>query len=170
MAASLDHLVVTAPTLEAATAHVEAALGVELQPGGSHARMGTHNRLLRLGDTCYLEAIAIEPGTTAAIRPRWFGLDAMVAGAPARLATWAAAVPDLGTTLMAAQPSPGTVHAMARGDYQWSITVPADGQPPLSGCAPALIEWTGPRHPAEALPDRGCTLLRLTLVHPGSYH
>lgn len=168
MAASsrLDHLVVTAPTLEAATAHVESLLGVEMQPGGSHARMGTHNRLLRLGETCYLEAIAIEPGAPTEIRPRWFGLDALPASAPARLATWVAATRDLGTVLMGTDPSPGTVHTMERGDYQWSITVPRDGQPPLDGCAPALIEWHDGRHPAQALPDRGCTLLRLTLVHP----
>ncbi len=167
MAASrLDHLVVTAPTLEAATAHVESLLGVEMAPGGSHVRMGTHNRLLRLGETCYLEAIAIEPGAPAAIRPRWFGLDALPARAPARLTTWAAATADLGRVLMDLQPSPGTVHAMARGDWQWRITVPADGQPPLAGCAPALIEWHDAHHPAQALPDRGCTLLRLSLVHP----
>lgn len=169
-ASRLDHLVVTAPTLDAATAHAEAALGVELQPGGRHPRMGTHNRVLRLGDACYLEAIAVEPGAPAAIRPRWFGLDALSAGAPARLATWVAATRDLGSTLMDTTPSPGAVHTMERGDYHWSITVPRDGMPPLAGCAPALIEWRGPRHPASEMIDRGCALLRLTLVHPQPEH
>ncbi|HCV79405.1 VOC family protein, partial [Pseudomonas oryzihabitans] len=50
----LDHLVIVAPTLAAGARYVEERLGVALQPGGQHARMGTHNLLLGLGDG-YLE-------------------------------------------------------------------------------------------------------------------
>src|SRR4051812_12900340 len=50
----LDHLTVTAPTLAQGAAFVRDALGAELQPGGEHPRMGTHNLLLRLGDTLFL--------------------------------------------------------------------------------------------------------------------
>ncbi|MGB8622709.1 MAG: VOC family protein, partial [Paracoccaceae bacterium] len=39
--ARLDHLAVAAETLEAGVAAVEAALGVRLAEGGSHAAMGT---------------------------------------------------------------------------------------------------------------------------------
>lgn len=66
--ASLDHLVVVAPTLAAGAQYVEERLGVVMQPGGKHPRMGTHNLLLRLGD-CYLEVIAPNPDAPAPTRP-----------------------------------------------------------------------------------------------------
>ncbi|WP_439000279.1 VOC family protein [Pseudomonas benzopyrenica] len=59
-ASSLDHLVVVAPTLAAGALYIAQRLGLEMQPGGQHPRMGTHNLLLRLGDA-YLEVIAPDP-------------------------------------------------------------------------------------------------------------
>jgi hypothetical protein len=56
----LDHLAVSAMTLEEGVAHVEAALGVALAPGGQHPLMATHNRRRGLGDV-YLEVIAADP-------------------------------------------------------------------------------------------------------------
>nr|WP_299687654.1 VOC family protein [uncultured Tateyamaria sp.] len=58
----LDHLVVGAPTLAEAQAHIEHQLGVTMQPGGQHAVFHTHNSLLGLEDGLYLEAIAPDPG------------------------------------------------------------------------------------------------------------
>jgi hypothetical protein len=68
----IDHIAVTAPTLEAGAELVRLALGVEPQAGGAHARMGTHNLLLRLGDAVYLEVIAPDP--RARCRPGPAGL------------------------------------------------------------------------------------------------
>jgi catechol 2,3-dioxygenase-like lactoylglutathione lyase family enzyme len=48
--ATPDHLVLAARDLDAAAAWLEDHLGVTLAAGGKHARMGTHNRLLGLGD------------------------------------------------------------------------------------------------------------------------
>jgi catechol 2,3-dioxygenase-like lactoylglutathione lyase family enzyme len=70
-----DHLVLAARDLDAGAAWLESLLGVKLAQGGKHARMGTHNRLLGLGDNFYLELIAIDPDAVAPGRPRWFGLD-----------------------------------------------------------------------------------------------
>ena len=55
--ARLDHLVVTAPTLEGGVEYVADCLGVLPVPGGVHPRMGTHNALVRLGTSQYLEVI-----------------------------------------------------------------------------------------------------------------
>jgi len=63
MMLTFDHLAVTAETLDAGVAAVEAALGVALAGGGKHPHMATHNRLLGLGDL-YLEVIAAEPDAT----------------------------------------------------------------------------------------------------------
>ncbi|MFZ1661557.1 MAG: VOC family protein, partial [Paracoccaceae bacterium] len=39
----LDHIAVSAATLDEGIAHVEATLGVPLAGGGQHAYMSTHN-------------------------------------------------------------------------------------------------------------------------------
>ena len=38
---AIDHLVITAPTLELGTDYVTGLHGVPLEPGGQHLRMGT---------------------------------------------------------------------------------------------------------------------------------
>ncbi|MBL8477737.1 MAG: VOC family protein, partial [Sterolibacteriaceae bacterium] len=70
-----DHLVLAARDLDAGAAWLERQLGATLTGGGKHARMGTHNRLLKLGERFYLELIAIDPQASPPGRPRWFDLD-----------------------------------------------------------------------------------------------
>ena len=48
--ATADHLVVLAPSLASGVAWAEVTLGVTPGPGGEHPLMGTHHRLLRLGN------------------------------------------------------------------------------------------------------------------------
>jgi hypothetical protein len=43
--------------------------------GGVHEKMGTYNRVLKLGQGCYLEIIAINPKAQKPERPRWVELD-----------------------------------------------------------------------------------------------
>ena len=57
----IDHLVVTACSREAGSAWIAERLGVAPRLGGEHAKMGTHNALVRLGETIYLEVIAVNP-------------------------------------------------------------------------------------------------------------
>jgi len=54
----LDHLTVAALSLDEGVAHVRRALGVEIPPGGAHPIMGTHNHLMQLGNSVFLEVIA----------------------------------------------------------------------------------------------------------------
>lgn len=162
----IDHLVITSPSLEAGSQWIFERLGVRPAPGGEHPRMGTHNHLLRLGDTVYLEVIAIQPGAPAPQRPRWFDLDRLPADAPPRLACWVARTEDLPAALAAAGEDLGPAEPMSRGDLRWQISIPRDGVPALGGLAPSLIQWQAPTHPAQGLPDAGCRLEALTLVHP----
>jgi hypothetical protein len=67
----LDHVVIAAGDVAAGAPAVERVLGVPLAGGGKHDRMGTHNRLLRLGSDAYPELIAIDPEGTPPDRPRW---------------------------------------------------------------------------------------------------
>lgn len=110
---ALDHIVVTAPTLEAGIEHVRACLGVEVPPGGAHVQMGTHNRLMRLGEDEFLEIIAVDPAAPAPGRPRWFALD-RYRSKPPRLRTWIARTPDLDASLAAAA-SVGVATEITRG-------------------------------------------------------
>lgn len=65
----LDHITITAFSLEAGAAFVVDALGVAPQVGGEHPRMGTHNLLLRLGESMFLEVIAPNPAVAASSEP-----------------------------------------------------------------------------------------------------
>lgn len=71
----LDHLTVIAPTLAEGVEHVRACLDLDVPFGQRHAYMGTHNHLLQLGSSVYLEIVAPDPDGRAPGRPRWFGLD-----------------------------------------------------------------------------------------------
>jgi hypothetical protein len=159
----LDHLAVAGESLDAAAAHLEAALGLPLQPGGAHARFGTHNRLLGLEDGLYLEAIAIDPNAPAPDGPRWFDLDRLQ-GAP-HLRTWIARVDDLDAALIR-HPEAGQPLALERGDLRWRMAVPASGVLPFDNLFPALIEWQGTAHPAQRLAPSGARLVRLIITHP----
>ena len=159
----LDHLAVSAMTLEEGVAHVEAALGVALAPGGQHPLMATHNRLLGLGDV-YLEVIAADPSAPRPTWPRWFDLDRF-SGVP-RLTNWILACDDLEAEVAQGPKGVGVPVALARGDLRWQMAVPATGRLPFDDAFPALIRWDGTLHPAGLLPDAGVRLLRLEIAHP----
>ena len=163
---ALDHLVVTAPDLRSGIEWVRDLLGAEPQPGGEHREMGTHNCLLRLGASAYLEVIACNPDVSHPGRARWFELDHIEKNSPPRLAAWVARTPDICSAQAACSEPLGKIERMSRGDLEWLITIPEDGSLPLHGAAPILIEWPADTHPVSRLPDAACTLLRLEVLHP----
>ena len=159
----LDHLVVSAATLQDGVDHVETALGVGLAAGGVHAHMGTHNRLLNLGDL-YLEVIAIDPDAAPPPWPRWFDLDNL-AGAP-RLTNWVVATADLDAEVARGPAGLGVATALSRGDLRWRMAIPATGVLPLGDAFPALIEWQGAAHPTRQLGGSDMRLRELVVVTP----
>lgn len=166
MKTTIDHLAIVAPDLDTGCTFVSDCLGVDLQPGGVHPRMGTHNRLLRLGTHLYLEVIAVDPSATRPDRPRWFGLDRLKPDSPPRLATWVARTDDIYAAVASCRTVLGNVEPITRGTLSWQITIPADGSLPLAGAAPTLIQWEREPHPASALEDKGCSLLALEVFDP----
>jgi hypothetical protein len=183
----LDHLVVSARTLDEGTRHVAETLGVAPTGGGAHPLMRTHNRLLGLWGGVYLEVIAVDPEARApsgeaeeanGARARLFALDDAATHArlangpylshwvarverPRRLAVWQAQYP--------ARIAP--VVPMTRGDFAWALTVPDDGAFPAwqgagGGVLPSLIQWDSARQPAAVLPDTGIALKALKATHP----
>lgn len=160
----LDHIAIAAENLDDGVAWVEDRLGVAMSGGGKHPAMGTHNRLLSLGDL-YLEVISIDPDAAPPPYPRWFDLDSF-SGLP-RLTNWILRCPDLQDGLAEMPAGTGVPMSLARGDLRWQMAVPGSGVLPLDGYAPALITWQGPAHPAPLLPESGVRLVNLTVSHPG---
>lgn len=160
---SFDHIAISALDLAEGVAVVEDALGLALAGGGQHPHMATHNRLLGLGDL-YLEVIAADPSAPRPAWPRWFDLDNF-SGAP-RLTNWIARSESLSADLALAPLGTGIPVDLQRGDYRWTMAVPADGKLPFDGCFPALIQWHGTLHPARALPESGVRLTGLEIAHP----
>ncbi|WP_298919813.1 VOC family protein [uncultured Roseobacter sp.] len=160
----LDHLAVAGETLAEACKHVEQSLGVKMQPGGRHAVFHTHNALLGLEGGLYLEAIAIDPSAPQPQRPRWFDLDRFEG--PARLTNWICRSEDMERTLADLPKGLGAPVALSRGDLRWRMAVPGSGLLPYDNCAPALIQWETPTHPATLLVPSEVRLMRLTIRHP----
>ena len=168
--ATLDHLIVAADTRGNGEDFLESVLGVRPLRGGKHASMGTHNRLLKLGERCFLEVIALDPDAAAPARPRWFDLDrpavrALLAQQP-RLIHWVARTDDIETARRASPIDPGPVHTVSRGSFRWRITIPDDGSRPGAGVLPTLIQWEDARHPADDMPDGGVRIAALAAAHP----
>lgn len=162
----IDHITILSPTLAAGAQLVQARLGVQPQGGGRHPRMGTHNLLLRLGDAVFLEVIAVDPAAPRPARARWFELDRLAPDSEPRLGCWVARTPDIHASLAQAAACLGNPEPMSRGTLDWLISIPADGSLPMSGAAPALIQWRTGAHPAGSMDDQGCTLVTLELLHP----
>ncbi|CUH52818.1 VOC family protein [Shimia marina] len=164
----LDHLAVAGETLAEAVAHVEAALGVAMGPGGEHAHFGTHNQLIGLSDGLYLEAIAVNPAAEVLPYRRWFDLDRL-SGAP-RLGNWICRSDDLEADLARLDVEAGRPVALTRGDLKWRMAVPESGVLPFDNCFPALMQWDVAVTPAELLAPSGVTLTRLEVAHPEADH
>lgn len=164
-----DHLVVAADSVSAGVDYLERHLGVQLPKGGEHPRMGTHNHLMQLSASSFVEVIAIDSDAAPPSRPRWFGLDdpyvqASLAASP-RLLTWAINTPHLASLALDAVPL-GRIEPMSRGALDWDITIAADGGLAAGGLLPVALQWHCDTHPAAGMQDLGCRLVGLTLHHP----
>jgi hypothetical protein len=165
----LDHIVIVADTLPQGFDYCEAVLGVRPPKGGEHPRMGTHNHLLKLGDSTYLEVIAVNPAAPVPDRARWFGMDSLsqrqrMARQPF-LAAFVARTADI-ESKAASLSALGRVIDMERGDLHWKITVPDDGNLVEGGTVPTVIEWPQGVEPVTRMAELGCRLERLVACHP----
>ncbi len=166
----IDHFTVGAANLTQGIEAMKKMLGVTLSPGSKHDLMSTHNCVMRAGDECFFELIAIDPDVPAPARTRWFSLDdpqtqARLAERP-RALCWVVNTDDL-DAVVAASPVPlGEIVTFTRGDRSWRLTVPEDGHLPEGGLLPAFIEWSPGPHPSTAQPDLDCRLTSIQLTHP----
>jgi hypothetical protein len=166
--ARVDHLVYGTRDLDAGIAALEKLLAVRATPGGQHPGRGTHNALIALGSSTYIEIISPDPQQPKPDLPRPFGLDDL---SQPRLVTWAANESDLPRLFRRA-----TEHGILLGDLApgsrrrtdgvmltWQYTNPrvvvADG------IVPFFIDWGKTPHPAQSAVNGG-RLVRLSAEHP----
>jgi catechol 2,3-dioxygenase-like lactoylglutathione lyase family enzyme len=173
----LDHIAVIAPDLGTGVAWVREVLGVDMPAGGKHPEMGTHNHLVGLGPDVYLEVIAIDPDAPRPPHPRWFGLDdheevERYWREGRRLRGYVARCTGIAATIGAQAGTFGVPIRVSRGDRHWLFAVRADGQLPLDGAAPCLIDWLERGTPAPTMPDLGLRLqsLRVETPDPDALH
>jgi hypothetical protein len=168
----LDHLVYAAPDLAEASARFAELTGLTPAPGGSHAGLGTANRLVGLGGGAYLEIIGPDPDQPTPAAPRPFGIDDLRA---ARIVTWAIRPPDLDAAVALARAAgydPGGIRTMSRrttdGELlEWRLTAldVARGD----GLVPFLIDWGATPHPtSRPLPQTPLREWRATHPDPDS--
>jgi hypothetical protein len=163
-----DHLVIAAKSLEQGVNWLEEKLGVKLQVGGKHPLFGTHNALLKLGQSSYLEVISVDPDVPKPTRARWFELDYAHKLEQPKLIHWVARTDSL-ETKVPELPMLGRILEATRGNLSWQITVPDDGHLNFDGLIPTLISWRG-IHPTVQLEDQNCKLLQLQGYHSEPKH
>jgi hypothetical protein len=170
MQTRIDHLIIGAATLEQGATFVEERLGVAIPYGGVHEKMGTHNRLLQLGDGVYLEVLAVNPDGEPPDFPRWCGLDdphvsRQLIKQPTFL-TWVVNTNDIEKLLRQAVFSFGRSRPLSRGHLSWYFGLPDDGRLLAGGMLPYVIEWRTDSHPSTNMADAGCRFRGLEIHHP----
>lgn len=167
----LDHITVIAPSLEEGVAHVRACLNFDIPFGRRHDYMGTHNHLMRLGESVYLEVVALDPAGKRPGHARWFGLDDQSAIRAAwdeghRLRGWVARTHDIEAVLAGNEALFGRKVEVGVDDSSFYFSIPTDGSLPFGGAAPSVIDRKGKPPSVATMADPGAKLRSLTLEHP----
>jgi hypothetical protein len=164
----VDHLVYTSARLETGMDEIEQRLGVRPVRGGQHLEFGTHNALLSLGRTAYLEVIAYDPELKRPDRGLPFGIGNFE---KSRLATWALRTETISEHVAAANSAGFETGAIQTGIRQtpdgkvlsWQLSNPYAML--LDGAVPFLISWGGTAHPAGTV-RHGGNLTGFRIEHP----
>ena len=167
----LDHISVIAPSLTEGVSHVRACLDLDAPFGQRHAYMGTYNHLLQLGDTVYLEIVALDPEADGPGRLRWFGLDDQKKvrsdwDEGRRLRSWVARTDAIDAIIAVHGSIFGEKVSLPAVNSSFDFAIPNDGSLPLDGAAPSLIDRRGKPRSMATIADRGARLRSFTLGHP----
>jgi hypothetical protein len=167
----LDHLTVIAPTLAEGVSHVRTCLDLDVPFGQRHNHMGTYNHLLQLGDTVYLEIVALDPAADGPGQRRWFGLDDQrkVRGdweEGRRLRGWVARTDAIDAIVAGREGIFGEKVPLPTVDSSFDFAIPIDGSLPLDGAAPSIIDRRGRPRSMATIADLGARLRSFSLEHP----
>lgn len=165
----LDHIVYAVPHLEEAMNWLERETGIQPIFGGYHITQGTKNALLKLGEKCYLELLAIDEGNTTITAPRWMGIDRITEPKITRWAIQSSNLQKDSKLLESHNSEMGNItgghRKMTNGKLlTWELSMPL-AEPEVE-ILPFLIDWQhSESHPADGL-EQCCSLVALKLAHP----
>lgn len=167
----LDHICVIAPTLAEGCSHVRACLDLDVPFGQRHDYMGTYNHLLQLGDSVYLEIVALDPRSKKPGRPRWFGLEDQKKvradwDEGRRLRGWVARTGAIDAVIVNGRGIFGEKVPLPAVNSSFDFTIPDDGSLPLDGAAPSIIDRRGKIRSMATIADLGAKLRSFALEHP----
>lgn len=167
----LDHITVIAPTLAEGVLHVQRCLGLDVPFGTRHEYMGSHNHRLQLGNSVYLEIVALDPQGIEPDRARWFGLDNQEQvrsdwDAGRRLRGWVANTDAMDAVVSAYGAILGDKVPLPAESPTFDFAIPKDGSLPLGGAVPSIIDHRGDTSYIASIPDLDAHLHSFTLEHP----
>lgn len=169
MKRKIDHIVYSVPDLKEACDHIENTLGIRPQIGGYHKTKGTMNALLNLGNTCYLEILAVDESNSDISGPRWMGVDLID---EPRVTRWSLKSSQLiedqqhlrQYSELMGQISGGTRQTPAGDTLQWNMILPLAS--PAIEIIPFMTDWARSSiHPTNRL-EQECQLIDIEFRHP----
>jgi hypothetical protein len=141
----IDHVIYGTADLDVAAARVQAELGLTAVAGGRHDGIGTHNRIVPLGDGSFLELLAVADPQEASVSELGSALQAAIAGGD-RLLGWAVAIDDVGAAAARLGTAISTVGRQGR-----TARLTAVGESLAEPCLPFFIERDAATAPATAI-------------------
>lgn len=164
MISRIDHLVVGSPTIDEGIDWAKDLFDFTPQAGGIHEGYGTHNVLLGLGPTAYLEIVARDP-KQAIIPKHWIPADQVK---QVKLIGWASTHQDLTCYTRQHADLLGKCASMKRQKpdgslIHWKMSYPRFEL--FDGLVPFFIDWGKTRHPGQVLDEIG-KITAFSLHHP----
>lgn len=169
----IDHIVYCTDDLEGEVERLEEKLRCSFSPGGRHLTEGTKNKLLNLGEECYLEVLAVDQDNVDILPPRWMGIDFLTKSQVTRWALKTTNPRADSEILKNFNPAMGQINGGQRINeegkkLEWDLVMPLSK--PEVEIMPFMTDWSrSDVHPTDALPQF-CALLGVQLYHPNPKH
>ena len=164
----LDHVVIAANNLDEGTSYVENKLNVKLSNIGYHRDMGTHNRVVKISKSVYLEVISIDPNCGHLNSKRWFNLDSLKLQSQLRKSPQVIGYVIENVDIKILKYYEPFFKA-SRGEYKWKFAMPATkarilaDQSHLNGIIPSLINWESEK-PINKMQDNHLNLEKIQVL------
>lgn len=165
----LDHVIVAGPDLSGLVAWLRREVGLLATLGGRHPGQGTHNALVGLGQSAYLELMAPDGLPLPVDAPGTYRRSLTHLAAP-ELLTWCASTSDWRVPVAAAEALgfavtclEGQRETAAGEELRWRLVVV--GGHGFGGHVPFFIDWLDTPHPALRL-EQEASIIELRLEHP----
>ena len=169
MSRKIDHIVYCVKDLNKEIDHIEKLTGVRPKIGGIHQNNGTKNALLNLGNSCYLEILAIDKNNKEFEGARWMGIDLID---KPKITRWSLKSENLerdSEILSEQYPELGIINEGSRQTTNgqlllWKMILPL--ATPEIEILPFMTDWSqSDVHPSDSL-QAGCMLQNIEFYHP----